>query len=144
MAMQARMIAPARLSPGKMGRPVSLEYTVPGKDRRQVKHAVFWARSSLKSADQYNSVVTLYSKPDMRRWLELKGGRIPKNMPYLTLFPPDSIKTKPERHWTVYKDGEPFISYTNCIEAWMIVLAGTQYAPGTRWAMVYTDRSGRV
>jgi hypothetical protein len=143
MAMAARMVAPARLSASKMGRPITLEYTVPGKDRHKKQHAIFWANSNKRSADAYNSVVTLYSKPDMRRWLELKGGRIPKGMPYLTLFAPESIKPHCERYWTVFRDGEPFVSYTNCIEAWMIVLAGTQFAPGTRWAMVYTDKSGR-
>lgn len=140
--------APARFSNAKMGRPVAIGEIVPGKDRKNYKHKIFWAASAVKTADQYNSVVTLYKNPCVRRWLEFKGGRVPKTLNYYGHTPvpcrnPLPITPKPSRYWTVLMDGQEYACYTNCVEAWLIVLSGERFSPGHKWAMLYTDRSGR-
>lgn len=140
------MTVPARASSSRMGKPVNLFEIVPGKDRNNYKHRIYWAKSQNTLADQYNSIVVIYKEPCIRRWLEFVGGRIPKGCAYKSYIPsylPDPVKPRPVRYWTLLRDGEPFACYTNCIECWLLVLSGEVFGIKHKWAMLYTDRSGR-
>src|ERR1044072_5938671 len=138
--------APARLSSSKMGRPVGLHDIVPGRDRKTYKHKIYWAQHLTKTAEQYNSVVTIYNHPCMRRWLDFKGGRIPNQLKYVSHIPPNpdipggktiaAVEARPARYWTVLKDGQEFVCYTNCVEAWFIVMGGEHFSAHNKWAMV--------
>lgn len=136
-----RFRAPARTSSAKMGRPVGIGEIVPGKDRYTYKHKIFWASQANKTADHFNSVVTIYKNPCVRRWLEFKSGRVPQGLRYASVYSPDPITSKPNRYWTVLMDGHEYACYTNCVEAWLIVVSGCQFSPAHKWAMVYHDRS---
>lgn len=141
-----RVRAPARFSNAKMGKPIGMHEIVPGKDRLKYKHRIFWASTSSKTADQNNSAVILYDNPCVRRWLEFKGGRVPKTLQYFGHTPvptrnPLPITPKPSRYWTVLMDGHEHACYTNCVEAWFVVLGGEHFSPAHKWAMLYTDRS---
>lgn len=143
MSLPSSWRTPARTSSSRMGKPVDLFQIVPGKERYQPKHKVYWASTSNKTADQYNSVVNILNNPCARRWLEYKGGRVPKDLAYATCYDPPAIKPRPDRYWTVLKDGEHNACYTNCAEAWLIVYTGERFSPRNKWALLYTDRSGR-
>lgn len=139
----ALQLMPARASSSKMGKPVNLFEIVPGKDRHSYKHKIFWAKHHTRTADQYNSIVTVFKHPCPKRWLEFIGGRVPKGMAYATCYSPDPIKPRPVRFWTLLRDGEPYACYTNCVECWMLVLSGEHFGTKHKWSMLYTDRSGR-
>jgi len=132
---------PARASASQMGRPVPISYIVPGNLRHNYQHKIFWSHKHHRDAEKFNSIASKYNRPCFRRWLEFTGGRVPKGYTYATLFPPPSISSSPLRVWTLVRDNEEVACFTNCIEAWLLCLAGNFMKPDYKWAVVYKDRT---
>jgi hypothetical protein len=132
--------APARASASQMGKPVGIRDIVPGNLRFNINHKIFWTSKSNRTADQYNFIATHFTRPCYRRWLEFTGGRVPKHYPYLTPYDPPTITPGPSRTWTLVRGTEEIATYTNCVEAWLLCLAGNAMQPKEQWAVVYTDR----
>jgi hypothetical protein len=139
--MCANRVIPARASASQTGRPLGFGDIVPGKDRHTYKHKIYWRSVSNRSADAFNSIVTTHDKPCLRRWLEFIGGKVPITLNYTTLYDPVHVSPRPMRYWTLYKSGEQWACYTNCVEAWLVCLAGNAFAFKDKWYLVYTDRT---
>jgi hypothetical protein len=135
------MLAPARLSHSKMGRPPAITNMVPGRDRLNYKHKIFWTHRSRKSAEQYNAIAEVYSKPCLRRWLEYVGGRVPKTLSYRTIYSPPSITPRPARYWILVRDNEEVSCFTNCTEAWLVCIGQNIFNTKHKWSLFYVDRT---
>lgn len=137
---QMALTARARSSTNK---PLSLDLQVPTYARKTYNHKIYWSKQSHHSAASYNYIAEVYDgSPCLRRWLEFCYGEPEPTMAYLLCYKPPTIQAKPERIWTVYDGVTPVVTYTNCLEAFMIAQGARAFGNNPEFTVHYIDRTG--
>lgn len=117
----------ARASAAEQGRPLPLRIMVAIRQRYNHQHKIFWKHKHNATADQHNSACLIFDRPCIRRYYDFIGLPVPPGWAYRTVYTPVSIAPKPGRIWVLTRDGEPFVSYSNAVEAWLVMLALNDY-----------------
>ena len=103
-----------------------------------VDHSIARRKNSRKTADQYNSAVTCFDKPCLKRWLEFTEQKVPRRLKY-EYYPPPPINPKPDRVWTLVNDEGPVATFTNMVEGHLIRLGFETFGDGYDYKLIYTD-----
>jgi hypothetical protein len=103
-----------------------------------VDHSIAWKRASNKTAEQFNSAVTCFPRPCLRRYLEFIGERAPRGVPYQYYKPP-FITSNPERVWTLTEDSGPLATFTNVVEAYLVMKGFHTFGDNHEIAIIYRD-----
>jgi hypothetical protein len=115
-----------------------MDNIVPRYARRTYNHKIYWSHSSHKTADMYNSVVSLYDKPCVKRWLEFRGCDSSRYV-YETWYRPLNIDANPERIWVLMHGKEPHTTFTSVVEAWFVLLGIYKFEEDFDWRIIYID-----
>jgi hypothetical protein len=153
------MRTPCRVSNAKAGRVPALGAITPTSMRRTkvyvpklvhlphgsfdvsgfVDHSIAWKRNSSKFAEQYNSAVLSFDRPCLRRYLEFIGARLPPGLPYQYAYTPPSILGKPSRAWSLVSDDGPVATFTNVVEAYLVMKGFHKFGDRPDYHIIYTD-----
>lgn len=136
------MALTARVRSSQAGKGLSIEEQVPRYARKTYNHKIYWSKKSHASAAAFNYVAEYYDgRACLRRWLEFVYGDPEPTLAYQFCYQPPTIQSNPERIWTIYEGDRPIATYTNCIEAWMIVMGAKAFGANPDLTLHYIDRT---
>lgn len=130
-------------------KPLELSELVPGKDRTNWRHSIYWKGIARNGTEAVHDCLELVDNTSacLRRWNDFTNQWTPDHIQY-KMYTPPSVQRYKGYHWELQEEGRPIASFVNVTEGYLIVLGSRlfsnrnltlEFKPTKEWKPFYAE-----